>query len=104
MKAVVGLPLLAVALGAGIGYGGGYLRTAIDRVQTDTKIGCAVLQTAESAGYITRAQRSQLVDTVVPPRLPKAAEPRPAADWIKVFADSWWDAIREDQKSGCPDV
>jgi hypothetical protein len=101
--AVVVLSLLAVALGAGIGYGGGYLATAIDRVHTDTKIGCALLQTAESAGYITRAQRSQLVDMVVP-KVPKSAEPRPGADWIKVFADSWWDTIREDQKSGCPDV
>ena len=104
MKAlVVILTLIALALGAGGGYAGGFVAAVIGRVHTDTQIACALLQTAENAGHITREQRGRLVDTVVPP-LSKDPEPHSTAEWIKVFADAWWDSIREDQKSDCPGV
>jgi hypothetical protein len=95
------LALLLAVVGAGIGFLGGYLFTAIERIRTDTQVACALLQVAENSAYITRQQRGTLVDEVVPARTP---EPRPGADWIRRYADSWWDGIREDQKSGCPDV
>lgn len=100
---VVVLTLLAGALGAGGGYVGGYIATVIDRVHTDTQVGCALLQTAENAGYLTRERRGQLVDKVVP-TLSSGAPPRPGGDFIRTFADGWWDSIREDQKSGCSGV
>ena len=98
MKTAIILTLVGLALGAGGGFAGGFFYTAIDRVQTDTRLSCALLQTGENAGYFTSEQRSHLVDLVVPPR---EAETRPNADWIREFADRWWDSIRADQKSGC---
>src|SRR5215468_3962929 len=101
MKAlVVVLTLLAALLGAGGGLVVGFIATVIDRVHTDTQLGCALLQTAESAGYLTKERRGQLVDKVVP-ALSKGAPPRPGGDFVRAFADGWWDSIREDQKSGC---
>ena len=94
------LTLVAAALGAGGGLAGGFVYTVIDKVQTDTQVGCALLQAAETSGYITREQRGRLVDMVVPPRDTML----PGADPIREFADAWWKSIREDQKSGCPDV
>ena len=98
MKAAIILTLIGLALGAGAGFAGGFIFTAINRVHTDTQLSCALLQTGENAGYFTSEQRSELVDLVVPPR---QAETRPNADWIREFADHWWDSIRADQKSGC---
>jgi hypothetical protein len=104
MKAlVVVLTVLAALLGAGGGFVVGFIATVIDRVHTDTQLGCALLQTAENAGYLTRERRGQLVDKVVP-ALSKGAQPRPGADFVRTFADGWWDSIREDQKSGCRGV
>src|SRR5215470_2833942 len=104
MKAlVIVLTVLAALLGAGGGFVVGFIATVIDRVHTDTQLGCALLQTAENAGYLTRERRGQLVDKVVP-ALSKGAQPRPGADFIRTFADGWWDSIREDQKSGCRGV
>lgn len=100
---VVALTLLAAALDASVGLAGGFIATVIGQVHTDTQVGCALLQTAENAGYLTRERRGPLLDAVVPP-LSKGAAPRPGADWIRSFADGWWDSIREDQKSGCLDV
>jgi hypothetical protein len=97
---VIALTVVMAALGAGGGFAGGFVYTVVDKVHTDTQVGCALLQTAETAGYITREQRGQLLDMVVPPR----DTTRPGADRIREFADAWWDSIREDQKSGCPDV
>ena len=102
MKAlVVVLTVLAALLGAGGGAVVGFAWTVKAHVQTDMQLGCALLQTAESAGYLTRERRGQLVDKVVP-ALSKGAQPRPGADFARRFADGWWDSIREDQKSGCP--
>lgn len=104
MKAlVIVLTILAALLGAGGGFVVGFIATVIDRVHTDTQLGCALLQTAENTGYLTRERRGQLVDKVVP-SLSKGAQPRPGADIARRFADGWWDSIREDQKSGCPGV
>jgi hypothetical protein len=97
---VVVLTVLAALLGAGGGFVVGFIATVIDRVHTDTQLGCALLQTAESAGYVTKERRGQLVDKVVP-ALSKGAPPRPGTDFVRAFADGWWDSIREDQKSGC---
>lgn len=97
---VVGYALLMALIGGGCGFLGGYFFTVFDRIRTDTQVSCALLQVAENAGYISRQQRSDLVDEVVPP----GAQPRAGADWIRRYADSWWDGIREDQKSGCPNV
>ena len=97
---VVVLTVLAALLGAGGGFVVGFIATVIDRVHTDTQLGCALLQTAESGGYLTKERRSQLVDRVVP-ALSKGAPPRPGSDFVRAFADGWWDSIREDQKSGC---
>src|SRR5262245_7322268 len=99
-RGVIALTLVMAALGAGGGFAGGFVYTVIDKVHTDTQIGCALLQAAETASYINRDQRVRLVDMVVPPR----DTTRPGADRIREFADAWWDSIREDQKSGCPDV
>jgi hypothetical protein len=100
---VIVLTLLAVALGAGGGFVTGFTMTLIDRVRTDLQVGCAVMQTAESAGFITREQRSKLIDKVVPP-IPKDVELPAGTDWKKAFVQGWWDAIREDLKSGCRGV
>ena len=100
---VVVLALLAALLGAGCGLVVGFIATVIDRVHTDTQLGCALLESAENAGYLTRERRGQLVDKVVP-ALSKGAQPRPGADFVRTFADGWWDSIREDQKSGCSGV
>jgi hypothetical protein len=100
VRTTIVLTLLALLLGAGGGFAGGFAYAVVDKVHTDTELGCAVLQTAESAGYLTHEQRGQLVDLVVPPR----DTTRPNADWIRQFADAWWDSIREDQKSGCPNM
>jgi len=89
-----------VLIGAGGGFLGGYFFTVFDRIRTDTQVSCALLQVAENAGYVSKEQRGELVDEVVP----RTTEPRPGADWIRRYADSWWDGVREDQKSGCPDV
>ncbi len=101
------LAVLAAALGAAGGFAGGYVVTVIYRVHTDIQVGCALLQTAETAGYLTRERRGQLVDKVVP-ALPKDAPPRTGGSFIadvwwdrRAFAEGWWDSIREDQKSGC---
>ena len=107
---VIVLAVLAAAIGAGCGFAGGYVGTVIDRVDTDTKLGCALLQTAENAGYLTREQRGQLIDKVVP-AVSKTAPPPASGSLIangwwdrRAFADGWWDSIREDQKSGCPGI
>jgi hypothetical protein len=97
---VVVLTVLAALLGAGGGFVVGFIATVIDRVHTDTQLGCALLQTAESSGYLTKERRGQLVDKVVP-ALSKGAPPRLGSDFVRAFADGWWDSIREDQKSGC---
>jgi hypothetical protein len=97
---VVVLTVLAALLGAGGGFVVGFIATVIDRVHTDTQLGCALLQTAESGGYLTKERRGQLVDKVVP-ALSKGAPPRPGSDFVRTFSDGWWDSIREDQKSGC---
>ena len=101
---VIALALLAAALGASGGFAGGYIVTVINRVHTDMQLACALLQTAESAAYIDKEQRSRLVDMVVPPVSKDGElrpESRPEVDWSRSFADGWWDSIREDQKSGC---
>lgn len=111
---VIVLAVLALALGAGGGFLGGFIWTVINRVDTDTKLGCALLQTAENAGYITREQRGQLIDKVVPvpaknapptnappENPPPKSAPSVSDEFIKAFAQGWWDSIREDQKSGC---
>jgi len=100
--AVVVLALLAAVLGAVAGFAGGHVVAVISKVRTDMQLACALLQTAENTGYLTRAQRGQLVDGVVPPA--KGGAPRADADRIRAFAEAWWENIREDQKSGCPDV
>src|SRR5437868_2065209 len=99
MKVFVFAVLMAL-IGAGGGFLGGYFFTVFDRIQTDTQIACTLLEAAEGSGYITNAQRAELVDEVVP----FAAQARPDPDWIRRYANSWWDGIREDQKSGCPHV
>jgi hypothetical protein len=48
---VVVLTVLAALLGAGGGFVVGFIATVIDRVHTD-QLGCALPQTAESAGYL----------------------------------------------------
>jgi len=75
---VVVLTVLAALLGAGGGFVVGFIATVIDRVHTDTQLGCALLQTAESSGYLTKERRGQLVDKVVP-ALSRAPRPVPAA-------------------------
>lgn len=100
---VIVLTVIAIALGAGGGYVAGFTWALIETVRTDVQLGCAVLQTAESAGYITREQRGKLVDTVVPP-LPKDIVVDKDMDWIRAFSMGWWDSIREDLKSGCRGV
>jgi len=97
MKTAVILTLVALVLGAGGGFAGGFVYAVVAKVQTDTRLACALLQTAENARYVSSEQRSELVDLVVPPN----SETRPKAGWIRDFADHWWDSIREDQKSGC---
>jgi len=104
MKAlVVVLTVLAAILGAGGGAGVGFAWTVKAHLETDVQLGCALLQTAETAGYLSRERRGQLVDKVVP-AISKGAPPRPGADVVRKFADVWWDNIREDQKSGCSGV
>lgn len=106
---VIVLAVLALVLGAGGGFVGGFTWTVIDRVDTDTKLGCALLQTAENAGYLTHEQRGQLIDKVVPvpPKNPSQTPPKNAPlptvgeEFIRAFAQEWWNSIREDQKSGC---
>lgn len=97
---VIVLTVLAIALGAGGGFVTGFTMTLIERVRTDLQLGCALMQSAENAGYLTMEQRSKLIDKVVPP-VPKDVELRPETNWIKAFVHGWWDAIREDLKSGC---
>jgi hypothetical protein len=74
--AIVVLTLVAGAVGAGGGFVGGFVYAVTDKVHTDTQVGCALLQAAETAGYISRDQRGQLVDMVVP----KNAGERPNSD------------------------
>ena len=100
--AVIVLTLLAVALGAGGGFVTGFAMTLVEKVRTDLQLGCAVLQTAESVGYITAEQRSKLVDAVVPPLVKEQEAPKD--DFIMAFVRGWFDAIREDLKSGCRGV
>src|SRR3954454_24521795 len=95
---VVVLTVLAALLGAGGGFVVGFIATVIDRVHTDTQLGCALLQTAQSAASLTKDRRAQLVDKVVP-ALSKGTPPRPGTAFVREFADGWWDSIREDQKS-----
>jgi hypothetical protein len=103
MKIVILLVILAAALGAGGGFLVGFFFTVFNRIHVDTQVACALLQTAETSGYISNVQRGLLVDEVVPPR--GSADPRRGKqDWIRDLADSWWEGIREDQKSGCPDL
>src|SRR5215471_16721883 len=104
MKTLVAvLTVLAALLGAVGGAGIGFAWTVKAHLETDVQLGCALLQTAETAGYLTRERRAQLVDKVVP-AISKGAPPRPGADVVRKFADVWWDNIREDQKSGCSGV
>jgi hypothetical protein len=101
MKAmVIVLTVVATLLGAASGAIVGFAWTLKAHIQTDMKLSCALLQTAQTARYLTRERRGQLVDKVVP-ALSKGAPLRPGANVARRFADVWWDSIREDQKSGC---
>jgi hypothetical protein len=104
---VVVLAVLAFALGAGGGFVGGFLATAIYRLQTGVELGCALLQTAQSAGYVSQAQRDRLVEEVLPPPPKKPRERDPfrrvksgawAGEWIK----AQYENMRIHLKSGCP--
>src|SRR5262245_2667207 len=97
---VVVLTVLAALLGAGGRFVVVFIAAVIDRVHTDTHLRCALLEAADGAGYLALERRSQLVAKVVP-ALSKGAPPRPGRDFVRTFADGWWDSIREDQKSGC---
>ena len=104
--AVILLTLVALAIGGGGGVVVGFLATAIHRVNVDLDAACLVLQKAETGRYLTKGQRAQLVDKVLPEHeKPDAQRERrigssnlPVQEWFY----EWDQSQRSYVKSGCP--
>ena len=78
----------------------GFIATVIDRV-TPTRSLAALCCRPPRAQATSPASGAASLWTRRVPALSKGAPPRPGSDFVRAFADGWWDSIREDQKAGC---
>ncbi|MBI4273174.1 MAG: hypothetical protein HY659_00545 [Rhizobiales bacterium] len=102
--------LVVLAVSGGIGFVAGFFTTVFSRIGVDTEVACILLQKAETTRFITKDQRSRLVDIVLPERKPTEQErerekKRPAGSASR--EPEWYDVgvtWRDRMKSGCPDA